>query len=112
MQPQSDGIEGVLGRSHGDGIKTESTGQVMEKFTTILAIAMLSLVAVNQPETAGCLRDAAALATRARVDQDWLRRETVMALVTEAKRDAMRGREAACVSTLDRARAQSRAAAQ
>jgi hypothetical protein len=82
----------------------------MEKFTTILGIAMLSLAAVNQPAAAGCLQDAAALAVRAQGDQDWLRRETVMALVTEAKRDAARGREASCVSTLDRARAQSRAA--
>jgi hypothetical protein len=112
MQPQSDGIEGVLGRFHGDGIKAESTGQVMEKFTTILAVFMLSLAAVNQPAAAGCLQDAAALAARARADQDWLRRETVMALVTEARRDAVRGREAACASTLDRARAQSRAAPQ
>ena len=81
----------------------------MEKFTTILAVAMLSLVAVNHAG-AGCLQDASALATRAQTDQDWLRRETVMALVTEARREALRGREAICTSTLDRARAQSRAA--
>jgi hypothetical protein len=80
----------------------------MEKFTTIVAVAMLSLGVVNQA-AAGCLQDAASLAVRTQADRDWLRRETVMALVTEARRDALRGREAACSTTLDRARAQSRA---
>ena len=80
----------------------------MEKFTTILAAAVLSLGLVNQPAVAGCLQDATVLAARARSDQDWLRRETIMALVTEAKRDALRGRETACVSVLERARVQAR----
>jgi hypothetical protein len=80
----------------------------MEKFTTILAVAMLSLALVNQA-SAGCLQDATSLAVRAQGDQDWLRRETVIALVTEARRDALRGREAACVTTLERARTQWRA---
>lgn len=79
----------------------------MEKFTTILAVAMFSLGVVNQA-AATCLQDAALLAVRTRADPDWLRRETVMALVTEARRDALRGREAACTATLDQARAQSR----
>lgn len=80
----------------------------MEKFTTILIAAMLTLTAVSQA-SAGCLQDASALAARAQTDQDWLRRETVMALLTEARREALRGREAIYASTLDRARAQSRA---
>jgi hypothetical protein len=81
----------------------------MEKFTTILGIAILSLAVVSRPAAAGCLQDAASLAVRVQGDQDWLRRETVMALVAEAKRDAVRGREAACASTLQQARLRSRA---
>ena len=81
----------------------------MEKFTTILGIAILSLTVISRPAAAGCQQDAAALAARVRIDQDWLRRETVMALVAEAKRDAVRGREAACASTLAQARVRSRA---
>jgi hypothetical protein len=80
----------------------------MEKFTTILAAVGLSLTLVNQPAVAGCLQDATLLAARAQGDQDWLRRETIMALVTEAKRDALRGRETACASMLERARVQAR----
>jgi hypothetical protein len=80
----------------------------MEKFTTILAVAALCLVAIDQPARAGCLQDAASLAARTSGDPDWLRRETVMALVAEAKRDALRGRETACASTLRRARVQAR----
>lgn len=80
----------------------------MEKFTTILAAVGLSVAFVNQPAAAGCLQDAASLAARARGDQDWLRRETIMALVTEAKRNALRGRETACASMLERARVQAR----
>lgn len=91
-------------------MKAENTGQVMEKFTTILASAMLFLALVNHPANAGCLQDAATLAARTRTDQDWLRRETVMALVAEAKREALRGRETGCASTLERARTQARAA--
>jgi hypothetical protein len=41
---------------------------------------------------------------RARVDRDWLRRETALALLAEARRDAARDRESACVTTLDHAR--------
>jgi hypothetical protein len=84
----------------------------MEKFTTILAIGMLSLAVLAEPATAGCLQDARSLASRAQGDADWLRRETVLAMVAEARRDALRGREAACVSALERAQAQSRATPQ
>jgi hypothetical protein len=82
----------------------------MEKFTTILSIAVLSVGLLDAPAWAGCLQDAAALASRTQADQDWIRRETVLAMLAEARRDAQRGREAACVSGLERARAQSRAA--
>jgi hypothetical protein len=79
----------------------------MEKFTTILTIGMLFAGGFwIRPAVADCLRDLAPVEARARTDQDWLRRETVMALLTEARRDAARGREAACVTTLDRARSQ------
>ena len=64
------------------------------------------------PAEAGCLQEASSLATRAQGAPDWLRRETVLALVAEARRDARLGREAACVSALERARAQSRATPQ
>ncbi|HEX2113307.1 MAG TPA: hypothetical protein VHM01_02785 [Alphaproteobacteria bacterium] len=84
----------------------------MEKFTTILAIGMLSAAVLGTPAAAGCLQDAAALARRTQADRDWIRRETVLAMVMEARRDALRGREAACVSALERAQAQSRAAPQ
>jgi hypothetical protein len=102
----------AAGRFHEDGIKAENTGQVMEKFTTILAIGALSLTLLTGPAAAGCLQDAASLASRAQRDQDWIRRETVLAMVVEARRDALRGREAACASALARARAQSRSAPQ
>lgn len=84
----------------------------MEKFTTILAIGMLSVAALAAPAGAGCLQDVGALATRVQVDSDWLRRETVLAMVAEARREARLGREAACVTALERARAQSRATPQ
>jgi len=84
----------------------------MEKFTTILSIAMLSMSLLGTAAQAGCLQDAAALANRTQADQDWIRRETVLAVLAEARRDAQRGREAACVSGLERARAQSRTAPQ
>ncbi len=79
----------------------------MEKFTTILAIGLLltgGLLA--RPAVAGCLQDLPPVEARARVDQDWLRRETALALLTEARRDAARGRETACAAALDRARLQ------
>jgi hypothetical protein len=101
-----------VGRSHDAGIKAENTGQVMEKFTTILAIGVLSMGLLAAPAGAGCLQDATLLATRAQGDQDWIRRETVLAMVMEARRDALRGREAACSSALRRARAQARTAPQ
>jgi hypothetical protein len=84
----------------------------MEKFTTILAIGMLSMAVLAGPAEAGCLQEASSLATRAQGDPDWLRRETVLAMVAEARRDARLGREAACVSALERARAQARATPQ
>ena len=84
----------------------------MEKFTTILAIGVLSMVVLAGPAAAGCLQEATALASRAQADRDWMRREIVLAMITEARRDALRGREAACASALDRARAQSSAAPQ
>lgn len=81
----------------------------MEKFTTILSIGFLAAVLLGGAAMAGCLQDASALATRAQGDRDWIRRETVLAILAEARRDAQRGREAACASTLERARTQSRA---
>ena len=42
------------------------------------------------------------------VDQDWVRRETVLAMLTEARRDAARGREAGCVAILEQALTQLR----
>jgi hypothetical protein len=74
----------------------------MEKFTTILAIGLL--LAGIGPAAAGCLQDLAPVETRVRRDSDWLRRETAMALLVEARRDATRGREAACIAGLDQAR--------
>ena len=82
----------------------------MEKFTTILSIGFLSLALFCGAAKAGCLQDASALATRTQSDPDWVRRETVLAILAEARRDAQRGREAACASTLQRAQTQSRSA--
>jgi hypothetical protein len=82
----------------------------MEKFTTILSIGFLATVLLIGTAAAGCLQDASVLAARAQGDQDWIRRETVLAILAEARRDAQRGREAACTSTLERARTQSRLA--
>jgi hypothetical protein len=80
----------------------------MEKFTTILSIAFLSMGLFCGAARAGCLQDASVLAARAQGDPDWVRRETVLAILAEARRDAQRGREAACASTVQRARTQSR----
>ena len=80
----------------------------MEKFTTILSIGLLAAVLLAGSAGAGCLQDASALAARTQGDQDWVRRETVLAMLAEARRDAQRGREAACASTLAQARTQSR----
>jgi hypothetical protein len=81
----------------------------MEKFTTILAIGLLTAgLAMVNPAFAGCLQDVASTQSRARVDQDWVRRETVLAMLTEARRDAARGRESGCVAILEQARAQLR----
>lgn len=82
----------------------------MEKFTTILSIGLLSAVLSGGVAAAGCLQDAALLARRTQGDQDWIRRETVLAILTEARRDAQRGHEAACASSLERARVQLRLA--
>jgi hypothetical protein len=79
----------------------------MEKFTTIVTIGLLLSGALPaRYAVAGCLQDLAPVEARARNDQDWLRRETALALLIEARRDATRGREAACVTALDRARSQ------
>jgi hypothetical protein len=79
----------------------------MEKFTTILTIGLfLTGALLARPAAAGCLQDLAPVEARARRDQDWLRRETALALLVEARRDAARGREAACVTALDHARLQ------
>jgi hypothetical protein len=82
----------------------------MEKFTTILSIGFLSAALFAGTAGAGCLQDASVMAARTQGDQDWVRRETVLAMLAEARRDAQRGREAACASTLARARTQSRLA--
>jgi len=82
----------------------------MEKFTTILSIGVVSVTLFCGAAAAGCLQDAAALASRTQGDRDWIRRETVLAILAEARRDAQRGRETACASTLERARTQSRLA--
>lgn len=83
----------------------------MEKFTITLVIGVLSVgFAWGGPAHAGCLQDVALMAARVRTDQDWIRRETVLAMLTEARRDAMRGREDTCISALERARAQLQAA--
>lgn len=88
-------------------IKAENPIQVMEKFTTILTIAALAIAAAwATPAAAGCLQELTQLEARLRGDQDWLRRETTLAMIVEARRDAVRGREAACITTLNQARSQ------
>ena len=83
----------------------------MDKFSTIVRICgfgMALVVTGPGPALAGCLDTMGPVQRRALGEQDWVRRETVLAMLTEARRDAIRGAEAACLATLDRARAQLR----
>lgn len=81
----------------------------MEKFTIIFGICvLLTGFALGGPAMAGCLQHLPSLEARVRQDQDWLRRETVMAMLVEARREAARGREKACIIMLEQARAQLR----
>lgn len=93
-------------------MKAQIAGQVMEKFTTILSpvLALAAILVVNQPApaAAGCLQEVSFVETQARWEPDWMRRETVLAMLIEARRDANKGREAACMVTVDKARAQLR----
>lgn len=77
----------------------------MEKFTTILAAAAVLTALGAGPVVADCAADIRSVAARAKQDSDWVRRETILALLAEARRDAARGHEAACLSTLTLARA-------
>jgi hypothetical protein len=81
----------------------------MEKFTTIVGICILATgIAGAVPAAAACLQQADFVARQVRGEPDWLRRETVLAMLIEARRDAARGHESACIATLNRARAQLR----
>jgi hypothetical protein len=83
----------------------------MNKVNTILALLGLGL-AVSAldagPASADCLRSMSLVQRRALGAQDWVVRETALAMLTEARREASRGAEAACLVTLEQVRTQLR----
>jgi hypothetical protein len=93
-------------------MKAENGALVMNnltKFWTILLFGgLLSLVLPIGPAAAKCADEIAFVEALARAEGDWLRRETTLAILTEAKRDALRGREMECHASVGRARMQLR----
>lgn len=78
----------------------------MSKSATLalfLAVAAVPAAAGDRPGTA-CLREVGFVERLARAEADWMKRETTLAALTEARREAERGREAACMAVVDKAR--------
>lgn len=93
-------------------MKAENAPLVMNKLTkfwiVLFAGGLLGLVLPGGSAAAKCADEIPFVEAQARAEPDWLRRETTLALLTEAKRDASRGREMECRASVGQARTQLR----
>lgn len=83
----------------------------MGNFNTILAVlgtALAALMAQPRPHSDGgaCRNEIDQLASVAKAEPDWLKREVVFALLTEARHEASHGREPSCLDRVASARAE------
>ena len=81
----------------------------MGKF--LAAIMVTLTLGAAMPAAAGCREEINFIESQARAEEDWLKRETALAMLMEAKREASRQREDSekmCMQAVERARSQLR----